>query len=203
MTETTHPDPTPEGDTHWLIGGEPASDVVTSAPGRRTAFVAVGLVAAGALVGGVAVAALRPHSSTNASIATNPTGFATGQVPSGQVPNGQGLPGQGLPGQNQGGFAGGGVTGEQRLNGTVTAVGASSVTIRTTSGTTAYGVTSQTEIVRNGALASLSAVRKGDSAFVHLIPGSGSSYVVERLFAQSGRALSNFPANVQVSLGLG
>src|SRR3954471_2359356 len=101
MTEITHHDPTPEGDTTWLIADEPAPDVVTSAPGRRTALVAVGLVAAGAIVGGVAVAALRPNTSTNASTATNPAGFAAGQ--------------------GQGGFAGGGgVAGEQRLSGTVT-----------------------------------------------------------------------------------
>src|SRR5207244_1949347 len=100
----------------------------------------------------VAVAALRPHSSTAAS---NPAGFTQGQLPGGQLPNGQ-LPGQ-L--QGQGGFAGGrgGVDGEERLSGTVTAVGTSTVTIRTPSGTSKYAVTSHTEIVRNGANAALSA----------------------------------------------
>src|SRR4051812_43573878 len=127
MTETTDRDPTPDGDTDWLISDEPpAPGVATPPAGRRTALVAAGLVAAGALVGGVGVAALRPHSSTTAA---DPAGFArgqvpNGQVPNGQVPNGQTLPGQGLPGQAQGGFAGGpgGVAGEQRLGGTVTAV---------------------------------------------------------------------------------
>ena len=69
------------------------------------------------------------------------------------------VPDGGLPGGQPAGGRGG-VAGEQRLAGTV--------------------------IVRDGAVAALSAVRPGDSVFVHLIPGSGSSYVVERLFAQSG-----------------
>jgi len=191
MTDITDRDPTPDGDNDWLIADEPEPDVVASPPPRRrTALAAVGMVAAGALVGAVGVAALRSHSS---STTANPAGFAAGQVPAGQVPGGQGAPGQGLPGQGQGGFAGGrgGVDGEQRLSGTVTAVGGSSVTIRTASGAAAYRVTAQTEIVRNGALASLSSVRAGDSVFVHLIPGSGSSYVVERLFAQSGSGSSS------------
>src|SRR4051812_13065166 len=195
MTEISDRDPTPDSD--WLIADDPAPDVVASPPaGRRTALAAVGMIAAGALLGAVGVTAFRSHSSgTTAS----PAGFATGQVPGGQAPGGQGVPGQGVapgqgfPGQGQGGFTGGrgGVDGEQRLSGTVTAVGGSSVTIRTASGTTSYGVTAQTEIVRNGALASLSAVRAGDNVFVHLIPGSGSSYVVERLFAQSGSGASS------------
>jgi hypothetical protein len=187
MTESTDRDPPAADDTTWLVADEPDADVVESSPTRRrTALLAAGLVAVGSLAGGAAVAALRQHSSTTTAAQT---GVAGGQVPAGQVPSG----GQVLPDQGQGGFGGGpgGVEGEQRLGGIVTAVGGSSVTIRTASGTTAYAVTAQTEIVRNGALARLSAVRAGDSVFVHLIPGSGSSYVVERLFAQSGSASSS------------
>ena len=75
--------------------------------------------------GGVAVAAFRPQASTatNGSAAFAPSG----QVQGGQVPGSQALPGQG-----EGGLDGGhgGIDGEQRLSGTVTAVRASSVTIR-------------------------------------------------------------------------
>src|SRR4051795_12228495 len=175
MSEPTDRDPAPAGDTDWLIADEPAPDVVTShAPGHRTALAAVALVAAGALVGGVAIGAVRSHTSDSTKATASQTELGDEQVPDGGFPSGQ--------------FAGGrgGVDGEQRLSGTVTAVSASGVTIRTSSGTTAYPVTAQTEIVRNGALASLSAVRAGDNVFVHLIPANGSSYVVERLFAQSG-----------------
>ena len=199
MTELTDRDASRD-DSDWLVADEPLpTDTVTAGPadgGRRTAMAAVGLVAAGALVGAVAVAALRPHSSTTA----NPTGFVPGQPQNGQAPNGQfpnngQMPNGQLQGgqgfQGQGGFGGpGGVAGEQRLSGTVVSVGSSSVRIRTSSGTAPYGVTAQTELVRNGAVASLSAIRPGDNVFVHLIPSSGSSYVVERLVATATRSRS-------------
>ena len=190
MNETTEQVPAVDPDDgDWLISPEPSTPPAADEaprPGRRAALAAAGLVAAGALVGGVGVSALRSHTSTPAS----PSAFTNVQLPNGQLPNGQ-LPNGQLPddGSQDDGFAGGpggGIAGEQRVGGTVTAVNASSVTIRTASGTASYAVTAQSQIVRDGALASLSAVRAGDNVFVHLIPGSGSSYVVERLFAQSG-----------------
>src|SRR3954463_3090229 len=175
MSEPTDRDPGPARDTEWLIADEPAPDVVAShTPGRRTVLATVGLVAAGAPVGGVAIGAVRSHTSDSTTATASQTELGDEQVPDGGFPGGRLAGGRG------------GVAGEQRLAGTVTAVGGSSVTIRTASGTSAYSVAAQTEIVRNGAVAALSAVRPGDSVFVHLIPGSGSSYVVERLFAQSG-----------------
>ncbi|HET7310929.1 MAG TPA: hypothetical protein VFJ17_06345 [Mycobacteriales bacterium] len=187
MTELTDREPSRD-ETEWLVLDEPEPLTPDAPPaqhraGRRTAFVATGLVAAGALVGGVGVAAFQPSTA-----ASSRTGFP-GQLQNGQVPNGQ-LPGGPLPGGHglpgQGGFAGGGVDGEQHVNGTVVSVGTSSIRIRTNSGTASYAVTPQTEIVRKGAVASLSAVKAGDSVFVHLVPTGGSSYAVERLFAQSG-----------------
>src|SRR4051812_44404962 len=161
MTELADREPVRD-DTDWLISDEPQPADSEKAPpgGRRAALAAVGLVAAGALVGGVGMTALRSHSD---AATASPTSFTPGGPLTGQ--QGQGLQGQLPQGQGSGGFAGGpgGVTGEQRLEGTVTAVGASSVTIRTSSGTARYAVVSQTEIVRNGAAASLSAVHAGDS----------------------------------------
>lgn len=198
MTELTDRDPAHD-DAGWLVDDEPAppdGQAAPAAPGRRTALTAVGLVAAGALVGGVGVAALRPHWSTNSAA---PVGFRPGQfqngqqVPNGQLPNGQ-LPNGQLPngqlpnGQGFQGQGGGGVDGEQRVSGTVVSVGASSIRIHTNRGTASYGVTAQTEIVRNGASTSLSGIQPGDSVFVHLIPAGGSSYVVERLFATARRS---------------
>lgn len=178
MTELTDREPTHD-DGEWLVLDEPEpsnAPVAAPSPGRRTAFAVAGLVAAGVLVGAVGVAAFRPHTSTAAS---GPTGFVQGQLPNGAAPNGR--PPNSGP---QGGFAGPGqADGEQHVTGTVVSVADASVRIRTAGGTASYAVTAQTEIVRNGALASLSAVRPGDSVFVHLIPSSGSSYVVERLFA--------------------
>src|SRR4051812_8260930 len=134
MTELADREPVRD-DTDWLISDEPQPADPEKAPpgGRRAALAAVGLVAAGALVGGVGITALRSHSDATTASPTSftPGGPLTGQqgqLPQGQLPQGQ------LPqGQGPGGFVGGpgGVTGEQRLPGTVTAVGASSVTIRT------------------------------------------------------------------------
>jgi hypothetical protein len=140
-----------------------------------------GLLAAGAIVGGIVVSSVRHGNSTTA---TSPTGFA---VPGGtQAPGGtfQGGPLQGAPGQ--GGF-GGGVDGEQHLTGTLVSVGSSTVTVRTTSGTATYLVTSSTEIVRNGQVVALSSLKAGDPVLVHVYPsGSSSRLTVERLFAGGG-----------------
>ena len=97
-----------------------------------------------------------------------------GQVPggSGQVPGGSG----------NGGF-GGGLAGEQRLVGTITAVGSRTVTVEARSGSTqTYTVGSDTEIVRNGNRARLSDLKAGDLAFLHVYP-QGSTMMVERIFA--------------------
>ena len=154
-------------------------------------------LAAGAVAGAVVVAAW--HSSQTSSVPTNPAA-AQGQFPNGQGPGGQGPGGQGPSGQlpnGQGpngqlpggppGFAGGpgfgGRDGEQRVNGTVTAVGSSSVTVKLASGTTAtYAVIGSSDIVKNGARVSLSSIKVGDAVFLHVYPSNGQT-VVEHLFA--------------------
>lgn len=211
MTELTDREPGRYEDSTWLVADEPtpaeAPAAASTTGGRRTAFAAAGLVAAGVLVGAVGVAALRPHASTAAN---GLVGFAQGQPQNGQQPSGQ-LPNGQPQGQGQGGFAGpggggfaggpGGGDGEQHLAGTVTAVGGSSVTIRTASGTAKYAVTAQTEIVRNGSVASLSSIRPGDSVFVHLIPMGGNSYAVERMFAQATSTSSGSSSSGSSSSG--
>src|SRR3954451_2626968 len=90
MSEPTDRDPGPAGDAEWLIADEPAPDVVAShAPGRRTALAAVGLVAAGALVGGVAISAVRSHTSDTTTTTASQTGLGDEQVPDGRLPGGQ------------------------------------------------------------------------------------------------------------------
>ena len=60
------------------------------------------------------------------------------------------------------------------------------VTVKTSAGTATYLVTSSSEIVRNGQVASLSSLQPGDEVLVHVYPaGSGSQLTVERLFATS------------------
>jgi hypothetical protein len=89
-----------------------------------------------------------------------------------------------------GGFGpGGGVAGEQHVTGTLTAVGTSTVTVRSSSGTTTYPVTSSTQIVRNGAAATLSQLKVGDPVVVHVLPSRSGTKTLERIFAGS-----NLPA---------
>ena len=109
----------------------------------------------------------------------------------GGVQGGQGLQGggQGLQGGGQGlqGGAGGqGLGGEQHVIGTLTAVSGSKVTVRTSSGSATYQLVAQTQIVRDGALASASDLRAGDRVLVHVFPANGSDGVLERLIAVSG-----------------
>jgi hypothetical protein len=177
-----------EHDDDWLAA--PTTDAVdsgdgtatvTSSTSRRTLALRAGLVAAGAVVGGIVVTSVHHNSSAAATSPTSfvgPRGGANGQLPGGQLPGGQ------LPGSPQGGF--GGLAGEQHVTGTLVSVGASTVTVRTSSGVATYTVTSATEIVRNGRPVQLSALRAGDPVLVHVYPsGSGSRLTVERLFAGS------------------
>lgn len=175
-----------ETETDWLSA--PSTEEVTSdaspavAPsiGRRTLAMRAGLLAAGAVIGGIVVTSFH-HNST---ATTSPTAFG---IPGGttQQPGGafQGGPPQG----GFGGGVGGGVDGEQHLSGTLVSVGSSTVTVRTSSGTSIYAVTSSTEIVRNGQVVALSALKAGDPVLVHVYPtGSSARLTVERLFAGSG-----------------
>jgi hypothetical protein len=135
-----------------------------------------GIVAAGALVGGIAVAGLQNHASGQPTATGNAASTAIPGVGPLGTANGQN------PLQPRGGPGGGGRAGEQRISGTVTKVGPSSVTVSSTNGTATYVVDNNTQIVRNGNLISLSGLRVGDPVFVHVYP-SGSSVVAERILA--------------------
>jgi hypothetical protein len=117
------------------------------------------VAAAALLVGGGAVFAIDHATGSTASAASSsngPTAF---------------------------GGPGGGVAGEQRLQGTITAKTDSSITVRSTSGSTAtYAVNATSQIEVNGNNASLSDVKVGDSVFVHVYPSASGAMLVERLF---------------------
>lgn len=160
-----------EPENQWAsLPGEPAS--AGEAPPARSRFgpVAARTVApalAALLVGGGGVFVLDHRSGAFANAdGTSAAAF-------------------GFPdGNRDGGGFGGGVSGEERVQGTVTATGASSITIRSSTGATAtYSVNATSQIVRNGSSATLADVRVGDTIFVHLVPSSSGGYVVERLFA--------------------
>lgn len=168
------------------------SDVVDSAapapvPGKGKALRTAGIVATGAVAGALGVAVLQGGGSSAATLtgSSGPAGGLPGMTS--QQGAGQQLqagPPGGFPGQQgqqaQQGFPGG-VDGETRVRGTVTAVSATSITVRADDGTTTtVPVSSSTEVVVDGARATIAEVRRGDVAMVHVIP-DGSGTVAERV----------------------
>ncbi|HEY4315368.1 MAG TPA: hypothetical protein VGO19_07675 [Actinomycetes bacterium] len=135
------------------------------------------LAAAGVLLaGGVAVAVATSSGASSAGT----VGTTAGGPPAGGLGRGSGA--QTGPGIAQGPA---GVAGEQHIEGTLTAKTGSTVTVQATGGTTAtYTVTSDTQVVRDGARTSLSEVQVGDAVLVHVLPTtSGGHKTAERLFA--------------------
>jgi hypothetical protein len=62
--------------------------------------------------------------------------------------------------------------------------------VTTVSGKATYSVTSESQIVRNGSVVALSALKVGDPVFLHVYQGtSDNALLVERIFAgtQPGR----------------
>jgi hypothetical protein len=149
----------------------PALPAQTSAPGWRAMAVPV---AAALIVGLGAGYALNDVTSSNGGSPGGQRGF-----PTALQGNGPGGFSQGAP--PQGGF--GGVQGEERIQGTVAATTGSTITVRSSTGTTAtYTVDSTSQIVSNGQSGTLADVKVGDTVFVHVVPGSSGNKVVERLF---------------------
>ena len=125
---------------------------------------ATGLLVAGLVAGALGVTVLDHGSTTTA-------GTAAAQQ--------QGH----FPGGMRGGM-GGGVAGEVRVSGTLTAVGTSGITVEKADGTTAtYTANGTTEVLRDGARSTLSALKTGDAVLVHVIPAPGGGTVAERILA--------------------
>jgi hypothetical protein len=112
------------------------------AAARRTALQAAGLVLAGAVAGGVLASEVTASAASGSgSTQASPYAYGAAPAPGGYGgPGGPGVPG-GLGGPRGHGFG-------LALSGTVTAVGGSSVTIKTTSGTKTYAVDAQSDIDR-------------------------------------------------------
>ena len=140
---------------------------------------------AGLVIGALVVAMLHTNSSTNASglpagaPAANqgPAGqLPSGQAPNGQAPNGQIPNGQAPAGAVGGGFRGG-LPGEEHIMGTLTAVGPSSVTVKSSGGTATYPIESSTLLIKDGQrVASTSAMKAGDTVVVHVYPANGTTH---------------------------
>jgi hypothetical protein len=165
--------------TQWPTGPEEIASPDRKPVGRAVA-VGAGLVLAGALVGTVGVSLVQAATRNTAATTTQPPaaaaqgGAGTQAVPPGtQGGTGtQGVP----PGAGFRGPQGGGVAGEQRITGTIAAIGTSSVSVKTASGTSTYAVDGQTD-----ALSSLTA---GETVLLHVFPASsGSAMYAERILA--------------------
>ena len=147
--------------------------------GRTKLAIAAGGFALAGLASGLAISAM------GAGAATSPTGAVTAAAASGSgsttaPPSGSGS--STGPGTMAGGCA-------LPDSGTVTAVGATSVTIQTSTATTTYAVTSQSDIDKNGE-SQLSALAVGDK--VTFSTTSSSTPTIDRLHA--GNAAQDRPA---------
>ena len=151
----------------------PLPDELSSAPlggrmrSRRAIASAIVLVAGGAVAGGIL------SSTLGASAATSPTPNPSAPAPASPA-----------PGDKHGPFAG---IRANLITGTVTAVAADSVTIKTSAATTTYSVTSTSHISINelGAGA-LSGVKVGDT--VHFTTTTATSNVIADLLDGNGGA---------------
>ena len=143
---------------------EPAEDVIENGtPTRswRRWAVPAGLLGAGALLGGVLAATLTAGAASAPSPSPKPS-TAPGY--------GYGMPWHGHP--DGPGFHGGMLD----RTGTVTKVGTDSVTIKTSAGTTAYAVTSNSDIDKNGE-AKLSDLKPGDAVRFSVVTVNGQATI--------------------------
>jgi hypothetical protein len=146
----------------------------------------VGLVVAGALVGGGIGFAVAPRSTSgNSNVASAASNVVSGAS---AAPNAAGAGVQpGAGGGGGGGGAGasdahGGGGGGQKIQGTLTAISASSVTVKSSKGTATYPVTSATEIIRDGVNTTLAQLKVGDPAFLE-VRAVGSMKMLALIFA--------------------
>ena len=131
-----------------------------------------GWLLVGLIVGALVVAML--HSNKAASATGLPGAPTANQAPGGQAPQ------QGFAGP-PGGFGGGprgGLPGEEHVVGTLSAVGASTITVKSASGTATYPIDATTLLVKDGQrVSSLAALTVGDTVVVHVYPSNGSTRV--------------------------
>ena len=124
---------------------------------QTTRLIKIGYAGAGLLAGGVLATTLSAHAATTPTPApTSTSSSSAGTADPNPGDNGA----DGVPESQE--VHGGGHGGGLDLSGTVTAVGGSSVTIKTATGTIEYTVTSASDIDKNGE-AALSSLAAGDA----------------------------------------
>jgi hypothetical protein len=154
----------PNDETIWLT---PRADAeVAGKPRRKGLLRTAGVLGVGAAAGGVLALGLNANASPSNTVQT-----AAGQY--GAAESGQ--PG---PADGRGPVDGHGPDSRLPLSGTVTAVGTSSVTIKTSSGTTEYAVDSKSEIRKDDQNA-LSALKVGDAVHFSTVTTNGKATIDE------------------------
>jgi hypothetical protein len=154
-----------DGEGADVVESKPDPDHGTpkTPPSWRRWGVPIGLLASGALVGGVLAATL----TANAAPTPTPSpSYGEGLRPGVPGPDG------GMPGGRAGRHDGHGLD----HTGTVTAVGASSVTIKESAGTTTYVVNAQSDIDKNGE-AKLSDLKAGDAVKFNVVTVGGKKTI--------------------------
>ena len=126
----------------------------------KLGYAAAGLIAGGVLATTLGAQAATPTPSPSGSASTTTADPHPGDNGADGVPEAQEH--HGGPGGTGGPGGPGGHGGVLNLSGTVTAVGPSTVTIKTSSGTTAYSVIAGSDIDKNGE-AALSNLAAGDA----------------------------------------
>jgi hypothetical protein len=196
-TAATGAGKTPNGQPWYVTGSTPPpADVLTVGSaaepgsggssrwrGRRTTI--VGAVAAGVVAVALGVGVVEASGSGGAGAS------AAQGVPAGGQGGLPGIQGQGGSADQDGGAGGagqlrGGRDGETHVLGTVTAVTATSVTVRDTSGATAtYSVDSSSQVLEDGRAVAVTSLSKGARVLVHAIARSGGTAYAERVLAGS------------------
>lgn len=148
----------------------------------KIGYAGAGLVAGALLATAIGAQAATPSPTTSGSTTSGSTTTATADPHPGD--NGA----DGVPEAQEHGGGPGGHGGALDLSGTVTAVGANNVTIKTSSGTTTYSVTSASDIDKNGE-ATLSKLAVGDA--VRFSVASSTSKTIDKLHA--GDEAKNMP----------
>jgi hypothetical protein len=177
MTDRT-PEPYP-GNT-WVTppeqsAGEERPGHAAARSGQRRLISAASLAVVSALAGGAIGFAVARGTSHGATVASGASNVAS-SAPAAPSAAGGVLPGAGgQPGAGGGGHG-------MDLQGTLTAVGRSTVTVKSAKGTATYSVTGATEIIRNGAHATLAQLKAGDPALVQVMTVGGKQQV-GRIFA--------------------
>jgi hypothetical protein len=127
----------------------------------------IALLGVGAIAGGIASTA----ASASATTTTTTAAASAGTGSTGSSPSPSTVPGSGRqrPGAPPGGTL--------PLHGTITALGASSVTIKTSSGTTTYAVTASSDIEKGGKTTTLSTLAVGNDVAFSATTTDGTSTI--------------------------